>query len=278
MKQVTIKDSFKKDKFDQTTFEHHVVEFIVGADLPFLLIENEKFWDLVKYLNPGVTKFKADKFKQLVMKEFDKMQAQIKSFVQGIESRISFSTDVWTSPNSLSFMAVHAHFVDAEYKLNSLMLDFAMIPGSHTGERINTEFTNVVRESYQIDNKRQGPVTMDNASSNDTFFQGYAEDFGIDMDYRYRCYCHCQNLAVQRALEAIQPQLETLRNGIRYIRSSPKMFDRMKNVYQRLNGTMQGFIRPSLDVVTRWDSTQIMTSDALKMKSTLQVNFRFLSF
>ncbi|MBW0567585.1 hypothetical protein O181_107300, partial [Austropuccinia psidii MF-1] len=43
--------------------------------------------------------------------------------------KVSFNTDVWTSPNVTAFLAVTAHFLDANWNLTSVLLGLNTIEG-----------------------------------------------------------------------------------------------------------------------------------------------------
>ena len=55
----------------------------------------------------------------------DKMQ---ESF-QDILGKISFTLDVWTSPSTKSFLAITAHYIDKDWKLRNVLVDFIQIFG-----------------------------------------------------------------------------------------------------------------------------------------------------
>jgi hypothetical protein len=57
----------------------------------------------------------------------DKMQ---KAF-QDILGKISFTLDVWTSPSTKSFLAITAHYIDKDWKLRNVLVDFIQIFGKN---------------------------------------------------------------------------------------------------------------------------------------------------
>ncbi|GBN05902.1 hypothetical protein AVEN_129983-1 [Araneus ventricosus] len=54
------------------------------------------------------------------------------------------TTDCWTSANNDSFMSVTAHYLDDEFKMNSLLLDVSILFVPHTS-------ANLVSETLKID-------------------------------------------------------------------------------------------------------------------------------
>jgi hypothetical protein len=62
--------------------------------------------------------------------------------IQNTPGKISFSVDIWTSLNSLSFLAITCHYLDNDWNIKNILLDFIHICGAHTGENIANYFLN----------------------------------------------------------------------------------------------------------------------------------------
>jgi len=73
-------------------------------------------------------------------------------YLQKNSSRISFTLDVWTSPNTLAFLGVTAHWIDDSWKLKDTLLDFCQIHGAHSGENICNTFLETL-EFFQLSSK-----------------------------------------------------------------------------------------------------------------------------
>jgi hypothetical protein len=73
-------------------------------------------------------------------------QKKIQKILQEIPGRISFTTDIWTSVSIKAFLVITVHFIDIEWKLQSIILDFVQIWGSHTGENIQAIFISSLKK------------------------------------------------------------------------------------------------------------------------------------
>ncbi len=114
MKQTNL--SFSKQNsiippFSDETFQRYLTNLFVVQDLPFLLLESSEFRDLLQLMRPGTRIIKADALKNRSMDHFKKTKVLMKDFFSSIDSRISFTTNIWTSPNDLAFMAITAHWI-----------------------------------------------------------------------------------------------------------------------------------------------------------------------
>jgi hypothetical protein len=141
---------------------------------------------------------------------------------------ISYTTDVWTSPNMVPFMSITAHWIDEEWNKREVLIAFEEIRGIHTGgfsihysngnrstnlflcikgENLAKAFVEVL-ESYDILHTLF-IITCDNASNMVKMakeIEAMAEDkpeisFVAEM-HRIPCIGHIINLAVQRFLKA----------------------------------------------------------------------------
>jgi hypothetical protein len=126
--------------------------WIVKSQRPFLTVEDKELGDIFKYLNPTVSLITADSVKSTIMRLYFKGQRDIKDYLAGINSKISFTIDIWTSPNNKSFIAAIAHYIDDNWNIRDLLVDFGLISGRHDGANIADGFFNVLTD-YNIASK-----------------------------------------------------------------------------------------------------------------------------
>jgi len=103
------------------------------------------------------------------MQKFEKLQKCLKQILMENKSKISFTVDGWTSVSNKSFYGITAHFVDSNWELQSVVLDFVSSNGKHTGKDIAAVFYKSLK-LFHIENKCGG-ITVDNAAANTTFME-----------------------------------------------------------------------------------------------------------
>jgi hypothetical protein len=69
-----------------------------------------------------------------------------------INSKISFTLDIWTSPNNKSFIAAIAHYIDEDWNIHDVLVDFGLMSGRHGGANVADGFFNVITD-YKIASK-----------------------------------------------------------------------------------------------------------------------------
>lgn len=201
-------------------FEELLMKWVVGNEQSFLVVENQHFKELIEYLNPKANTKSGDTLSRKVKSTFDKTRLALKEILGKNESKYSFTTDIWTSPSSIPFMAVTVHFIDKDFILNSLILDSVSFRDAHSGEQIASVLKNIVDE-FGIKDKVLA-VCTDNASNNDTFIQDLLDNGYIkDKECHIRCFAHVLNLSAQDSLKEIKTSIEGLRNGVKLLRVSP---------------------------------------------------------
>lgn len=278
MRQISIGKAFTgKTKFEQTIFEKKLALFFAKNDLSFLLVESQDFWDVILYLNHEAHPFKRKKMRKLIIDQYEVYKKLAVNEISSIKSKISFSTDLWTSDSGMPFMTVIAHYINDSWELKTLTLDFILVKGSHTGQRITDAFDEV-RAAYKIGMDRHGWITLDNASNNDKFIEVYKQKHGLTSDIQVRCFCHCENLSAQASIGVFYDQIDVLRNAVKFIRCSNNAMERLEAHFASNNEEGSNFVKPILDVRTRWGSTHDMLKTALQLKNPISVRIFWRNF
>lgn len=79
-----------------------------------------------------------------------------------------------------------------------------------------------------------------------------------------RCCAHILNLVVNEGLKEQQLSIDSIRNAVRYVRSSPSRFKKFKECIEAEMIKSESLV--CLDVSTRWNSTYTMMEHAVKFE------------
>jgi hypothetical protein len=133
-----------------------------------------------------------------------KKAALITDIQLGAESAINVSFDLWTSSNSLAFMAVVIHYIDKSYKVRTRLIAMRRLYGGHSGENQAELLMKILREFELTDHL--GYFVSDNATGNDLCIDILLKTLKPDLSAdershrRLRCYGHILNLAANAYL------------------------------------------------------------------------------
>uniref|UniRef100_A0A803PSP1 Transposase n=1 Tax=Cannabis sativa TaxID=3483 RepID=A0A803PSP1_CANSA len=134
---------------------------------------------------------------------------------------------------------------------------------------------------YAVDSKNCGTSTLwshiehkfDNVLSNDVALRKLKDYFtekdkALVLDgemFHMHCCAHILNLVVNDGLKDMSYAISSIKNAVRYLRSSLAWLKRFREACKEANVESKALL--CLDVVTRWNSTYMMLEAALKYKS-----------
>ena len=240
--------------------------WVVAENLPFRIIESERFREWVSFLCPAVTTWSRYSLRRYLLHRWVARKEEVKKTLKAAPGKISFTTDIWSARTQESYMCVTAHWITREWTHQSITLDFVELPGHHTGELIAQKFLQCLQE-FKV-HTRVGGITVDNASSNHAAIKILHKDetFNWNGYWRVHCFAHVLNLAVQDAVkhESLLPVLEKLRYLARWINKSPlRTGEFQQYIISNDVGDMKKLRR---DCPTRWGSTLAMIDRAIALK------------
>ncbi|CAI5996644.1 unnamed protein product [Closterium sp. NIES-64] len=196
--------------------------------------------------------------------------------------RVSFTIDMWMSPNNRAWLVVTGHWIEENYQLRTMVFEFCEVHGRHTGKQM----ARVVEETvvqWGLETCCFG-FTSDNASSNTDAFRWMSEEGGgscfFNSRMHFQCLAHVINLAVKAALAvtAIRKLLKILREMASWIGFSSQRSRKFLGLQRTLNA--QGNPakpKPALKLVqdspTRWGSTHDMVERAGVLQEPISVFF-----
>lgn len=275
--------------FNQHTSEKLLMKFIIAEEQPISLVEKDSFNRYSEGLNKNFKMPSMHVLKRNIIDYYHSFDRWISEYCKGINSRCSFTTDLWTSNQTYSYMSVTMHFIDKNWMLKHFILDFIPFEHNHKGSNIGDQLWEVLRKRGLCNSILT--IVSDNASNNDT-----AIDYIIDLmkktlnvvlihngDFlRGRCWPHIINIIIKAAFELIAALLGNLRGHINKLHASSNLklmfFHYAKESYVELETDDQIFKRmrsihkqPSLDCITRWSSTYEMISSAYPYRNTFTI-------
>lgn len=131
--------------------KNNLIKWIVIHQHPFRIVEENNFINYIHSIHPSTQIPTADTIKSNIMKFYEKDKKTIQNILTNLLGKISFTTDCWTSPSAKSFMAITAHFIDNNWELKHILLDFIEIY-EHTGQNLKTAFVSAL-ENFSIEEK-----------------------------------------------------------------------------------------------------------------------------
>jgi hypothetical protein len=258
----------KNWEFDPKLSRQLLAQMIVMDELPFSIVHYAGFVEFVKSLNPLFEMVSRNTIKDDIMKLYYEKKLITSEGFKRYPGRVSLTTDMWTSNQTLGYMCVTAHFIDMKWKLHKKIIRFCMLETPHNGAAMFNILLKSLQE-WNIEDKLFS-ITVDNASVNGSMIDNLRENLvGKEMLHsegallHIRCACHVFNLIVQDGLTAVKSAIDNIRESVKYVKSSQTRLDNFNEVVARV-GVSSAL--PSVDVQTRWNSTYLMLQSAFPFR------------
>ncbi|GBC11827.2 zinc finger BED domain-containing protein RICESLEEPER 2-like [Rhizophagus irregularis DAOM 181602=DAOM 197198] len=153
-----------KWSYDHNEMINNLVKWIVIKQHAFTIAEEPEFINFIHSLHPTAKIPSADTIKSHISNFYRTDREKVQNILLNIPGKISFTIDCWTSPSVKSFLSITAHFIDKDWKLQHILLDFFEMFDSHTGQNLKETFVTGL-EYFSMEKKLMG-ITLDNASNN----------------------------------------------------------------------------------------------------------------
>lgn len=229
-------------------------------------MQDEGFKNLMKWIPGYELPSRKTISSVMVPALFHKQSALVKEKVNHEVSSVCITTDVWTSRNVQSFMAVTAHYITEQFEFKSVLLQCSNLPGSHTAAVLASELKDILTE-WNLTNKVNFAVS-DNASA----IVKAMED--ILKLRHYGCYAHKLNLIVQNAVALMEETINKVKKIVAHYRRSAIAMDKLLK-YQSSQGVKTPK-RLKQEVSTRWNSIFYMLERFTELEETIKSTMALL--
>uniref|UniRef100_A0A803MKN7 BED-type domain-containing protein n=1 Tax=Chenopodium quinoa TaxID=63459 RepID=A0A803MKN7_CHEQI len=258
-------------KFDAGSIRKALSFMVIVDELPFKFVEGIGFRHFCGVMEsrfnvPSRITVAKDCFETYLTEK-----RKLKNVLKRCNSRVSLTTDTWTSIQQINYMCLTVHFIDNDWKLHKRILNFCPI-SSHKGDDIGKEIEKCLLD-WGVENIMC--ITIDNACSNDTAIgylrrkiNGWKTGVLKGRFIHMRCVAHIVNLVVSDGLKIVNDSVQRVRQAVRFIKQSPARLQRFKKcVLDEKINTKKGLC---LDVPIRWNSTYLMLNAAIELEDAFE--------
>jgi hypothetical protein len=154
-------------KDDQLHGEALIVKWISENLRPFKIVEDPGFVELCHFLCRIRAQFSIpsrNKTRNQMMQLAEFVMKTIKRDLGNDMQFFSLTTDIWSSREMQSFLALTLHYVTDEFEMKTYVLEVKPLLGSHTADFIKTILTESMH-SFGLDAAKLAMLLRDNASN-----------------------------------------------------------------------------------------------------------------
>ena len=239
---------------------------IVRDFQPFSIVEDAGFRALLHGLDPTyVIPTRHQLSRQLLVSKYQQAVDDVKRELSTAEA-VSLTTDSWTSICTENYIAVTAHYVTAEFRLGSCLLECIRYTERHTADNLCTELRRLITE-WSLEEKLVAVVT-DNAANITAAIKQLQQTDGLRAVKHLPCFAHTLNLIVQPAVQSINNLKTKVKNIVTYFHQSTVAAAKLEELQAQMRPN-QGTLKLKNDVVTRWNSTLHMCERMCEVQEPL---------
>lgn len=236
---------------------------------PFTVVEDEGFKNFVQELNPNYSlPNRRTISSSWIPAAYEECKRNVLNKLKNIK-KVCLTTDCWSSSAQDSYLALTAHFIDIEYKFQSVLLDCCRIEGSHTATNLAANIKEIT-ERFSLSDKIL-VVISDNDSK-------IVKAVKSELKWpHFGCYAHTLNLIVQHALDnsGVAVVIEKMKTIVKHFKRSNQDLEKLLK-YQKDSGVEQP-LKLVLDVATRWNSTFYMVQRAVLLQDAVKATLALIN-
>lgn len=134
VKQLLMSSSgLRSSQFDHVKFRDLIIEAIIKHNFPFSFVEYNAIRALFAYISHDIKLPCRNTIKACVLRMFKSEKQKLQSLLSSVQGRICLTSDLWTSVCTNGYLALTAHFVDQDWRLNKRVINFCHMPPPHSG-------------------------------------------------------------------------------------------------------------------------------------------------
>jgi hypothetical protein len=253
---------------EQKEHTKYLIQWLICDLQPFTIVDNPYFRTFINHFCPRYTVPERHQVKDHIIDAFNAKRTKIINELDQIEGRCSLTADMWTSINQEAFLGITIHYVDSNWHLCNFLLDIIPFSTRHTGVNIVQEIKRVLGE-FNISNKIIA-LTTDNESAmlvcGRKLAESFDDQFSLMTFAHYRCAAHVLNLCAKKGLEIINDSVNKVHELMAKIKNSTLLSNELRVMCAAKQMT---YLKPILDVDTRWNSTYYMLKRLEQLKPAL---------
>jgi len=259
------------DQFD-SRFLPICASMILSNDFPFEFFEREGMRNFMKVLNPNIVLPPVDVIEAYVSDLYMKEKLKLKQELATIPNRVSLTFDLWESNTAETYICLTAHFVDADWKLNSKVLNFCVVlpTVAEMCERM-VEFLS----DWGIE-KKIFSLTLEDSFKNNILQEQMKSHLGLQNGllcdgefFHVHCFARVLKLIVEEGLKLVSGVVSKIRESILFVRDSKSRRKKFKECVEKVGG-IDSSVRLHMDMSMTVNSTYLMLDSALKYRRAFE--------
>ncbi|KAL6641579.1 hypothetical protein ACP70R_019760 [Stipagrostis hirtigluma subsp. patula] len=119
--------------FDPRRTRELLVKWCIHAEVPFNKFDDPYFPPLMESMQPTIKVVGRQTLRNDCVGAYERAAQELRVELQNLDSRICFTSDLWTSNQKLGYLCLTAHYIDSNFVLHKKIIAFRDVKYPHTG-------------------------------------------------------------------------------------------------------------------------------------------------
>lgn len=252
-----------------------LIEWIVEDQQDLGVVQHEKFLDVLAAVGVKPVIPPVDALQKAMERKYYALFTRVgEYFNRSVVGRITFSCDTWSGSVYKGYMAIHLHWINAEWEYKTIQVGLEGCPPEFNAYFMSDLLFNVLQNNWGLGNKLLCGVTPTGNESG--VGMGFLREkiksiIGLDniaSDWNVTCLGHLIHAGVLAALKEIRHEIVKLRSLLSLLKSTTESQEHFALRTTEV-GLQYPDQLPNLDSPKNWKTTITMIMESAKIKDTI---------
>lgn len=255
--------------FDQDRCNREIAKMVILHEYPLHIVEHSGFGDFVRSLQPQFSMLSFDTVQGECVAVYLKEKQNLLNLLSGIHGNVSLTLDLWTSNQTLGYVFLTGHFIDADWNLQRRILNVVTVPSRESDYAFNQAVMACLSD-WHLEG-RLFTLTVDQSLSNETVIGHLRGLLSVRNPFMLNgqllignCYARVLSRLAQDALGAMRETIQKIRDSVKYVKTSESHEDKFIELKQQLRVPSSKNLL--VDDQTMWNTTYHMLVAACELK------------
>ncbi|KAL0010693.1 hypothetical protein SO802_005801 [Lithocarpus litseifolius] len=255
--------------FDQDRCNREIAKMVILHEYPLHIVEHFGFSDFVRSLQPQFSMLSFDTVQGECVAVYLKEKQNLLNLISGIHGHVSLTLDLWTSNQTLGYVFLTGHFIDADWNLQRRILNVVTVPSPESDYAFNQAVMACLSD-WHLEG-RMFTLTVDQSLSNETVIGNLRGLLSVRNPFMLNgqllirnCYARVLSCLAQDALGAMRETIQKIRDSVKYVKTSESHEDKFIELKQQLRVPSSKNLL--VDDQTMWNTTYHMLVAACELK------------
>ncbi|KAM0974425.1 hypothetical protein FF1_017628 [Malus domestica] len=254
--------------FDPDRCRHEIVRMIIMHDYPLHMVEHPGFVAFARNLNPQFNMVSFNTVQGDCVATYLTEKQSVTKFIEGIPGRVCLTLDVWSSSQTVGYVFITGHFIDADWKLHRRLLNVVMEPYPDSDSALSHAVA-VCLHDWSMENKLFS-VTYDQPLS-ETALENLrpllSNKNPLILNGQLlvgHCMARTLNSIAKEVLAAGSDVVKKVRDSVKYVKTSESHEEKFLELKSQLQVPSERSL--SIDDQTKWNTTYQMLVACSELK------------